>query len=349
MEIHPKFKLNGESYSVQELKEVAYSLVKEGEPFEVSIGNFLLNWLSTSKTLTVSTSGSTGTPKQIQLQKTQMVNSALATGHFFNLKAGNSALLCLPCNFIAGKMMLVRAMVLGLEMDSVEPSSNPLKEVIKTYDFGAMIPLQAQNSLKKLQLIDKLILGGTSLNQKLRNQLSPLNTSIYETYGMTETITHIAVRKLETDKFVTLPDVTVVQDSRECLVINAPKISAEEVVTNDVVELISNTEFKWLGRYDTVINSGGIKLIPEQIELKLSKIIDNRFFVAGIPDETLGEKLVLVVEGKINTDIILEKIQGLKYLSKYEKPKVVLRIKKFIESANGKVLRSKTLSTSVKN
>ncbi|MFD2587161.1 AMP-binding protein [Croceitalea marina] len=342
MEIHPKFKLNGESYSVQELKEVAYSLVKEGKPFEVSIGNFLLNWLSTSKTLTVSTSGSTGTAKQIQLQKTQMVNSALATGSLFNLKAGNSALLCLPCNFIAGKMMLVRAMVLGLEMDSVEPSSNPLREVIKTYDFGAMIPLQAQNSLKKLQLIDKLILGGTPLNQKLRNQLSPLNTSIYETYGMTETITHIAVRKLEADKFVTLPDVTVVQDSRECLVINAPKILTEEVITNDVVELISNTEFKWLGRYDTVINSGGIKLIPEQIELKLSKIIDNRFFVAGIPDETLGEKLVLVVESsEIST--LAEKLKFVEGLSKFELPKAIYFIPEFKETKNGKLHRSKTM------
>ncbi len=349
MEIHPKFKLNGESYSVQELKEVASSLVKEGVPFEVSIGNFLLNWLSISKALTVSTSGSTGAPKKIKLQKKQMVNSALATGHFFNLNSGDSALLCSPCDFIAGKMMLVRAMVLGLEMDSVEPSSNPLKNTLKTYSFGAMIPLQADSSLDKLHLINKLILGGAPINKNLENKLKSLETSVYETYGMTETITHVAVRKLEADKFIALPDVTLGQDSRECLVINAPKISTEEVITNDVVELISNTEFKWLGRYDTVINSGGIKLIPEQIELKLSKIIDNRFFVAAIPDETLGQKLVLVVEGEINIDNILEKIQGLKYLSKYEKPKVVLRIKKFIESANGKVLRSETLSISFKN
>ncbi len=343
METHPNFKLNGTSFSDNALNEFAYHLVKEGKPFEVPIGNFILDWTNQSKMVTVSTSGSTGKPKQIQLQKKHMVNSALATGSFFNLSARDSVLLCLPCDFIAGKMMLVRAMVLGLQIDVVEPSSNPLKNTSNSYDFGAMIPLQVQNSIDKLYRIGKLIIGGAPLEKKLENKLRSLKTATYETYGMTETITHIAVRKLEVNNFETIPTVTVKTDERGCLVINAPKITDEEVVTNDVVELISDTEFKWLGRYDTIINSGGIKLIPEQIERKLAKIIDNRFFVVGIPDITLGQKLVLVVEGCINQEMTSLKISLSDQLSKFEKPKKIFTLEKFVESENGKVLRLKTL------
>ncbi|WP_394972245.1 AMP-binding protein [uncultured Croceitalea sp.] len=349
METHPNFKLNGTSFSDNALNEFANSLVKEGKPFEVPIGNFILDWTNQSKMVTVSTSGSTGKPKQIQLQKKHMVNSALATGSFFNLSARDSVLLCLPCDFIAGKMMLVRAMVLGLQIDVVEPSSNPLKDTSNSYDFGAMIPLQVQNSIDKLYRIGKLIIGGAPLEKKLENKLRSLKTATYETYGMTETITHIAVRKLEVSNFETIPTVTVKTDERGCLVINAPKITDEEVITNDVVELISDTEFKWLGRYDTIINSGGIKLIPEQIERKLTKIIDTRFFVAGLQDDTFGEKLVLVVEGDIDMPNLLMQIDNVNDLSKYEKPKAILNIEHFIQSANGKVLRSETLSAALKN
>ena len=349
MEIHPKFRLNGKAYSSCQLKEVAHNLVKEGEAFEVFIGDFIIEWLSNSATVTVSTSGSTGKPKQIQLKKPQMVNSALATGSFFNLKAGNSALLCLPCNFIAGKMMLVRAMVLGLEIDYVEPDSSPLQKVFKAYNFAAMIPLQAQNSIEKLNLIDKLIIGGAPIGHALKSKLQNIKTSIYETYGMTETITHIAVKKIDASYFRTLPGVTIETDKRDCLVINAPKINNEKVVTNDLVKLVSNNEFQWLGRYDSIINSGGVKLIPEQIEQKFARHIDNRFFVFGIPDDKLGEKLVLVVEGNFDMPNLVKQIDKITNLSKYEKPKTVLTIERFMESANGKVLRSKTVSTALKN
>ena len=349
MEIHPKFRLNGESYSSYQLQEVAYDLIKEGRAFEVFIGDFIIEWLNNSETVTVSTSGSTGEPKLIELKKTKMVNSALATRSFFNLKAGNSALLCLPSNFVAGKMMLVRAMILGLELDYVESNSNPLQEVSKVYDFSAMIPLQAQNSIEKLNLIDKLIIGGAPIGNGLKTKLKNVKSSIYETYGMTETITHIAVKKIDAPYFKTLSGVTIEKDERDCLVINAPKISDKKVVTNDLIKLVSNQKFQWLGRYDTIINSGGVKLIPEQIERKLAKIIDSRFFVAGIPDDTLGEKLVLVVEGIIDKPNLLMQIDKITNLSKYEKPKAVLTIERFIESANGKVLRSKTVSAVFKD
>ncbi|GMN08719.1 AMP-binding protein [Croceitalea sp. MTPC9] len=355
MEIHPRFKFNGKSHSIQELTEVAYDLVKEGEKHEISIGDFLLDWLGNSKGISVSTSGSTGKPKKIQLQKKQMVNSALATGSFFNLIPGSSALLCLPCDFIAGKMMLVRAMVLGLELDYVKPNLNPISRITTEYDFTAMIPLQAQNSLNKLNSIKTLIIGGAPVGHDLLKPLGEIQASVYETYGMTETITHIAAKRLNKKSsigenyFTVLPNISITKDNRDCLVIDAPKISDGKVTTNDIVELISENEFKWLGRYDSIINSGGIKLIPEQIEAKLSSVIKNRFFVAGIPDVTLGQKLVLLIEGGIDAEGLLSKIKSVKSLTKFEVPKAVLNPNQFIESSNGKILRAQTLQMALTN
>jgi len=183
MKIHPRFKLNGKSYSNKALTEVANGLLKDDAPYKQAIGEFLLEWLNSSESIIVSTSGSTGNPKKIHLKKEQMLNSAIATGTFFKLKEGDTALLCLPCHFIAGKMMLVRAMVLGLELDYVASSSSPLDNNDKSYDFAAMVPLQATNSIKKLDVIDKLIIGGAPINTELENKLKALKTSIFETYG----------------------------------------------------------------------------------------------------------------------------------------------------------------------
>ena len=343
MKIHPRFKLNGKSYSNKALKEVANGLLKDDAPYKQAIGEFLLEWLNSSESIIVSTSGSTGNPKKIHLKKEQMLNSAIATGAFFKLKEGDTALLCLPCHFIAGKMMLVRAMVLGLELDYVASSSSPLDNNDKSYDFAAIVPLQATNSIKKLDVIDKLIIGGAPINTELENKLKALKTSIFETYGMTETITHIAVKKLGDSYFKTLPDITLKKDDRECLIIHAPKISNEEVVTNDIVDILSNNSFKWLGRYDNVINSGGVKLIPEQIEAKLASVVENRFFVAGIKEKTLGQKLVLIVEGSSDSKSILEKIKENKALERYEIPKAVFSIPQFSITRNGKIKRKETL------
>ena len=349
-EIHAQFKFNGFHPSIDELKEIGYSLIKEGEPFEQLIGDFLLDWLDEKPTLKVKTSGSTGKPKPILLKKSRMVNSALATGGFFGLEPGSSALLCLPSDFIAGKMMLVRAMVLGLEMDYVEPSSNPLGLISNSYDFCAMVPLQLENSLERLNGISTLLIGGAPISNTLEKKIERESTAIFETYGMTETITHVAVREIHADRsdkdephFKTLPRVTVSKDQRGCLVIDAPDICDDKVITNDLVHLISKTEFKWLGRYDNVINSGGVKLIPEQIETKLAQIITNRFFVTGLPDVRLGHKLVLVVEGETDVEIVSQKITGLSSLKKYEAPKAIYSIPKFKETENGKILRHETL------
>ena len=348
------------------------------------------------------TSGSTGTPKIIEIKKEFMINSALATGAYFDLHENTSALLCMNPDFIAGKMMLVRALVLGWKLDVVTPSLNPLKELEKTYDFSAMVPLQVSNSLSDLHKIKKLIIGGGVISNELESKLQSIKTECFATYGMTETVSHIATRKLnnysslrggttkqsvlgneiateqaprkdmvkdgenvissgvEKSHYCTLPKISISTDQRNCLVINAPKISENQIITNDIVELISDSEFKWLGRFDNIINSGGVKLIPEQIEEKLSKIIEQRFFVAGIPDELLGEKLVLVVEMQSNKvseeqSVISSRaeksqiknlkaeISNLITLSKYETPKEIYFLDKFIETSTKKIQRKKTL------
>ncbi len=344
--IHPDFKLNGVHYGFDELQEIGYSLVKEGRPFEVSIGDFLMDWASERTTLDVFTSGSTGNPKRITIKKEHMVNSAHSTGAYFDLDSGDSALLCLPCTGIAGKMMLVRAMVLGLALDYVEPSSSPLFGT-KRYDFVAMVPLQVQKSLHHLNRIKTLLIGGAPISNSFRKKLETLSTQTFETYGMTETLTHVAVKSISngSDCFETLPGISIYKDDRDCLVIQAPNISDAEIVTNDIVELISVDTFKWLGRYDSIINSGGVKLIPEQIEEKLSKLIEPRFFVTGVPDATLGQKLVLVVEGAQKSDSdLLKQIKNLNSLNNYEIPKEIHNVKSFEETSTGKVDRNKTLT-----
>jgi len=324
----------------------------------VSVHSFLQEWFSDKGSIEIQTSGSTGIPKLISIQKEFMINSALATGSFFDLPEKTTALLCLSTDYIAGKMMLVRALVLGWELEVIEPISHPLKVIDKNYDFTAMVPLQLHNSIENLHKVKKLIIGGGVVSKELQEKLQHIETQVFATYGMTETVTHIAVKKLnnfvsssavERSYYKVLPNISISQDKRNCLVIDAPKIASEEIITNDVVENISKNQFKWLGRFDNVINSGGIKLHPEQIEEKLSTIISQRFFVAGIPDVHLGEKLVLVVESEnLNVENLKSSIQNelksLKSLTKYEIPKEIFVVEEFIETATGKIQRLKTLS-----
>ncbi len=337
--VHNKFKLNGYHLTKDDLIRIAYSFIKEGEYFEQPLGVFILDWFDDKSYLEINTSGSTGTPKIIRVEKQAMVNSALATGDFFGLEPGKKVLHCLPTNYVAGKMMFVRAFILGLEMEFVAPSSNPLEGIDETFDFCGMVPLQAKNSLKDLHKIKKLIIGGVKVHKSLEQELIKLPIEIYETYGMTETITHIAAKKIGQEAFTVLPNVTVSVDDRHCLVIDAKKISEEKIVTNDIVNLISDKQFIWMGRYDNVINSGGIKLIPEQIEEKLSTLIPRRYFVYGIPDANLGEKLVLYIEG---TPLDIDE-SVFEVLNKYERPKEIVFIPKFKETATGKIIRAESL------
>lgn len=354
-ETHPEFRLNGLYYDNEDLASVAYSFIKEGEPYEAQAGNFLLDWLSDRDFIEVSTSGSTGKPKKIKIGKQDMINSAKATGKYFDLPETTTALHCLPSNFIAGKMMLVRAMILGWKIDLVLPKANPLDTVFKIYNFCAMTPFQLDNSLNRLHLLKKLIIGGGAVSTNLKNLVQGVDTEVFETYGMTETVSHIAARKIsstnqqqEPTPFRTLPDVRVSQDERNCLVVDAPQVAGGTLVTNDVVDLIDENSFIWKGRYDHVINSGGIKLHPEEVEAKLAPIIAQRFFVTSLPDPALGQKLVLMVESEFSETALnnLEReIKGNRKLGEYEIPKKIYFVEKFEETPNGKIHRINTLKS----
>jgi O-succinylbenzoic acid--CoA ligase len=347
--LHKDFKWNGISFST---KETLFQFVDKDFP-EISI--FIREWFDDSGVIHCKTSGSTGIPKEIGLDRLRMMNSAQATGNYFSLGPESRALLCLPLGYIAGKMMLIRAMVLGWHLDSIDPSSTPEIPRHVTYDFSAMVPLQLTNSLDQLKHIKTLIVGGGEVPSLLRPKIANLKTKIFATYGMTETITHIALMPLNKsagfsvadNHFKGLPGVRFSTDPRQCLRIQVPYISEKEIVTNDMVELISETRFKWVGRYDNIINSGGVKLIPELIEEKFRDVIKGRFFFTAVPDQVLGEKLVLIVEGEQENNFVqrLSDFQRQHSLdiSKYEIPKNVYFTKKFKQTETGKVKRKASL------
>ena len=339
--VHNHFKFNGVHLGREQLCTVAYSFIKEGADFQKALGDFLIDWFDDKTYIEMNTSGTTGAPKLIRVEKEAMVSSALSTGDFFDLNPGNKVLHCLPVDYVAGKMMFVRSFILGLDMDFVEPNSNPLEYNDVKYDFAAMVPLQAKNSLAKLTNIKKIIIGGVKIHKSLEQELVKLPNEIYETYGMTETITHIAAKRVGERAFTVLPNVTVSSNENNCLVVHAKKINHEPIVTNDIVEIVSDTQFVWLGRFDNVINSGGIKLIPEKIEEKLSTHIPRRYFVHGQADDVLGEKVVLYVEGE---PIAIDE-EVFSVLDKYEKPKNIVFIPKFTVTATGKIVRKESIDS----
>jgi o-succinylbenzoate---CoA ligase len=333
--LHPNFKFNAVPFNKSDLKQLAYCFIKEGNLYQNQAGNFILDWLDGTDFIKSKTSGTTGTPKTISIPKKAMLQSAMATAAFFDLKATDKVLHCLPTQFIAGKMMFVRAFVLGFDLYFEEPSSNPLKNNKTIFDFAAMVPLQVENSIHELQNIKKLIVGGAKIHSKLEKKLLHLQTEIFETYGMTETITHIAAKKVGQKAFSLLPNISIHTNENNCLIINAPLLYPDGIVTNDVVELISETQFIFIGRFDNVINSAGVKLFPEQIEAKLIDKINHRFYIVGSPDEKLGQKVVLYIECEKYhlEDTIFNN------LDKFEKPKEIIFVPKFNETPTGKIIR----------
>jgi len=342
--------LNNEKYTAPELRQLS-SKTYESD-WQQSFWTFVKTWLDDKNYVEVKTSGSTGTPKIIQLDKQRMIASAKATGDFFGLKPNDKALLCLPCDYIAGKMMVVRAMVLGLNLYSVEPTGNPLKSVENEgFQFGAMIPLQVLNSLKshrrQFEHIDKIIIGGGVVDNSLLDKLRTVRNQCFATYGMTETITHVAVKTLNGSQkspiYQALKNVKFSQDNRNCLIIDAPYLNDSQIITNDIVKLHSKSSFEWLGRFDNVINTGGIKVNPEQIEQKIEPFIDNDFFIAAANDKKLGSKVILIIENEGKIDFNLLKKQFHTVLSKFEMPKQIYILPKFERTETGKIQRKRTL------
>jgi len=346
--IHPNFRLNGKNFeSIEALSEHASKLTLLGTVEEKAVGQFIEEWIDEKDFIEVKTSGSTGTPKNITLHKSNVLNSAKATIDYFKLFENSKALLCLPAKYIAGKMMLVRAMVAGWDLHMVNPGKEPLRNVNEVFDFTAMVPYQVFHSLEDLHKVKKVIVGGGAISPKLEEQLQQIDTQVFATYGMTETISHIAVRKVNGKKYSTaftaLPLVTFSQTPSGCLKIDAKAISKEVQVTNDVVELISPTSFKFLGRLDNVINSGGVKVFPEEVERKLSLHIKQPFFVSSEKDDALGERIILIIESKKPLQLSDFSI-AFESLSPYERPKKLLVTPKFFYTETEKIKRSEILS-----
>ncbi|MFP5471191.1 MAG: AMP-binding protein [Bacteroidia bacterium] len=331
--------LNGITRSGDELRAFCNEkLSQQLEEWEKHIYTFVLEWLNDKNYIITHTSGSTGKPKEIQLPKNTLVESAKNTCTFFNLTGGSKALLCIPAAFIGGKMMLVRGFVSGMDVKTIKPTSSPLEQISTCYHFVALTPQQAMQSSKKtLEYFANIIIGGGEVNTTLENKLREVKSNYYSTYGMTETASHVALKQIgKQNYFESLTNITFTKDERDCLIIDAPKLLESPLVTNDVVELLSPTQFIWKGRFDNVINSGGIKIYPEEVEKKLEPFITQPFFIGKLPDDVLGEKVVLVVESEQELTIDFSKTS----LSVYEKPKQIIYTKQFTETESGKIKRN---------
>lgn len=312
----------------------------------MSITKVLAEFNDESSYMEVQTSGSTGVPKLIKIDKAHMRASAKMTLDFLRLEKEDKALLCMSVAHIGGIMMVVRSEIGGLDLTIVPASARPLERLSENFDFVAMVPYQVAASLNDLHRIKKLIIGGGPISPDLENKLKDFPNEIYHTYGMTETISHIAMRRVngaDNEVFTALPEVFLSQDERGCLVINAPSLGVEGLVTNDIVDLKSTNSFVWLGRFDNVVNSAGVKLHPESIEKKIGDI-GFPYFLAGIANSKFGESLIMMVQGKDKMSI-QDFQKHFENLGKYEIPKQVFTVSKFTMTGSGKLNRKETLKT----
>lgn len=314
---------------------------------------FVAEWFDENDFVTVRTSGSTGKPKPLKIKKQRMIISARMTLDYLKLKEGDKALLCLSADYIAGKMMVVRSLVGNLHLFAIEPRGNPLENIDDKFDFSAMIPLQVYNILnhpdgkKKIGQIRKLLVGGGAIPAPLEEKLKDLDHEIFSTYGMTETVSHIALRQLNgpgrSPYYATMPDVTISQDKNDCLVINAPAIADGTVKTRDIVRMIGKNKFEVLGRLDNVINAGGIKHNPEAIEKKIEDLIADRFIISSVPDDRLGNKIVLIIETSAPQKYTSFDFKNslIERLPEFERPRELLFLERFTETGNSKIKRKR--------
>lgn len=315
----------------------------------MSLEEFLSEWNNDSLFVHVQTSGSTGAPKPMLAEKRRMLASARITNDFLGLREGDVALLCMSLDYIAGKMMVVRSIERGLKLITVEPSGHPLNHSQLAIDdcqidFAAMVPLQVYNTLqvpeerKRLLQIRHLIIGGGAIDEALGAELKNFPNAVWSTYGMTETLSHIALRRLSgpeaSDWYMPFPSVKVSLSEDGCLVIDAPEVCPERLVTNDIAE-ISPQGFRILGRKDNVICSGGIKIQIEEVESRLRPFLCVPYLISKRPDPKFGEVSVLLTEGSVDeARQICERI-----LPKYYIPRHYLHVDHIPLTETGKPAR----------
>lgn len=304
----------------------------------MTVEEFLAQWNDASPTMEVRTSGSTGTPKLIYIEKERMRASARMTCDFLGLKPADTALLCMPLDYIAGKMMVVRALERYMKLLSVEPSGHPLADnTLSDLNEGivhlaAMVPLQVWNTLRvpeereRLHHIKHLIIGGGAIPQELEQELRTIPINVWSSYGMTETLSHIALRRISEDYYSPLPGISLSQDQDDCLIINAPALCAQTLYTNDIVRFHGKDRFQVIGRRDNTICSGGIKIQIEQVEAWLQSIGIDNIMVTYREDKALGEALVYLTTDKIDTDMLRKSVPTDTSNSKFWLPRHIVKV-----------------------
>ncbi len=348
MDIPQSIRIDNRTFSGRDLVDKVDAVLgsRTAPVWEKDAYRFMGEWVSPAPDVTLTTSGSTGEPKTISVPKERMVASARATIQALALRPETTALLCLPVRYVAAKMFIVRAFVCGFDLSLVKPSLNPMADFSGHVDFTAMTPPQLDATLAHGQLgrIGLVIVGGASLSERTMQALQNVETTVVATYGMTETLSHIALRNVNGPRrspwYTALADVDLRADERGCLVVYAPRVSVEPVVTNDSVEFAGPGRFVVLGRLENVINSGGIKLFPEAIEEKIRPFLGNRvFFVHGIADEKFGVRPGLFIEGD---PFDLPLTDAFAALSRYERIATVNFVPRFAFTESGKIKRNET-------
>ena len=307
------------------------------------LADFLDEWFSESPTVQVQTSGSTGVPKVMQVEKVRMEASARMTCSFLGLKAGDRALLCMPLKYIGAKMVVVRSILWGLDLYCVQASSHPLRTLGFAPDFLAMTPAQVYSSLESedeaalLEATGHNIIGGGAIDARLGERLRSFPNHVWSTYGMTETLSHIALRRLNgpeaSDWYSPFEGVSLRLTEEGALAIHAPAVCAEELITNDIAELHEDGRFRILGRKDNVINSGGVKIQIEAVEAQLLPLMPCAFQITAAPDAHYGEVVVMLVEGEKGEDAFEAAFAS---LHAYSRPKHVFFVPELPRTGSGK-------------
>ena len=334
-------------------------------PYFAQAYDFMGKWLEGDREFVLHTSGSTGMPKPITVTRKQLEASAAMTGEALALGSGSRALVCLNVGYIAGLMMLVRGLELGWELTVTEPTSNPLNGLDSVdFDFVAMVPMQLQAILENTATVDqvsrlgKILLGGAPVNLALADTIKGLNVPVFQSYGMTETVSHVALKALNgaeaRDSYVFLPGISFGTDERGCLFVSGAVTNGQKVQTNDLVQITGNT-FQWIGRVDNVINSGGVKIVLDQTDQRIAQVfydlgIPNAFFCWWEPDEKLGQKLVLIVERSLHPEQAAQlPVEIRSRVSTYENPKHIYFAKAFAKTATDKVDKRATFQQFLKS
>ncbi len=350
------FLLNGNAIKIHELIDGGYELETFTDDEQKTIA-LIKAWLSDQSEFYFTTSGSTGTPKAIVHSRSQLKKSARRSIDTFGLQSENSLLACLNTDMIAGAMMVIRGLEADCNLIIESPKANPLTNLPSgtSIDFMAVTPIQMESILHEspeaLQQIKMILIGGAGLHPELEEQLQSLQTKIFHSYAMTETITHVAVRQVngaqKSDEYLALKGVTFTVNDESCLVIRDTELGIEHLETNDIIDLINETTFRWIGRRDNIINSGGIKIQLEWTESQIKKILsehhlNNSFCICAIPDTRLTNKIVLLYETKTLLEVGKSLLKSMKeQLPKYHAPKEIMAAPKLFHTKSGKMDRIK--------